>query len=199
MSIATRVLVAVGAVALIAAAVYVVFFQSSATPFGDSPFPDTTAAPVATTNITEEKSLPPEPVFVLPDGATVIDDYAFSFGGQVHFRSVTSTSSLPIPDSDARTFKRIADFMAYPGELIQQDCGASGMYTYYTDARRVYLYQLWRAPKFRASQIEVLADVAPKDFSIEDTTHARAKSRRMTIEYRVATSTCSYVLTFAEV
>ncbi len=97
------------------------------------------------------------------------------------------------------SFKRIADFMTYPGEAIRQDCGASGMYTYYTDVNRVYLYQLWRAPMFRASQVEVLADVAPKDFSIEDTTHARAKSRRMTIEYRVATSTCSYILTFAEV
>jgi hypothetical protein len=182
MSMQVKVLVGVVAAAIIGAAAYTAFFRHAAAPAPES-------APVA-----EEKTLPPEPLFTLPEGARKIDDYAFSLDGRVYFRSVTSTSTLPIPGADPETFERLHDFMTYPGEAIVNDCGASGTYTYYEDKNRVYLYQIWRAPKFRSSKVEVLADVTPDAFSIEDATHARAASQRVAVEYRVATSTCSYVL-----
>lgn len=209
MNFTAKVLTGVGAAVLIATAAYAIFFRSPAIPSADVPLPesadslflDTTASraalpagSTATTSASGKKQLPPEPVFVLPPEAIAVDDYAFLFEGRAYFRSLTSTSSLAIPDSDADTFKRIADFVTYPGEAILKECGTAGTYTYYEDRNRVYFYQFWRAPKFRSSKVEVLADVAPEDFIVDDVGSASASDRRVVVNYEVATSTCWYVL-----
>lgn len=201
-----KILFGAAALAAVGAAAYALFFKPPVSLFSPgksgSFFPETgdsvTTSPegsaATTTASGKKKTLPPEPVFVLPEGAAAIDDYVFVQKNEVHFRSLTGTSSLAIPDADPDTFKRVADFITYPGEAIQQECGAAGTYTYYKDKSRVYFYQFWRAPKFRSSKIEVLADVLPSEFAVEDMTHARAGDQRMQVEYKVATSTCSFIL-----
>lgn len=138
--------------------------------------------------------LPAEPVFTLPDGAQAIDDYSFIQNDQVYFRSLTSPNPLAIPNSDAGTFERLTPFMVSPDLTIVAACGASGSYAFYSDAKSLYFYQYWRAPEFRSSQIEVVANIAPKDFEkLSDTLYSDGENE-FKIGYKKATTTCSYIL-----
>ncbi len=154
----------------------------------------TTHTPIASTI----KNLPPEPIFILPFGATAIDDYAFVQDGQLYFRSLTSKSPLAIPDSDGDSFEKLSQFMTFPGTQIVKDCGASGTYGYYGDDKHVYFYQFWRAPEFRSSTIEVVVGVKKKDFEVLSQASASDGTHDYAIEYEVATSTCKYNLVRGE-
>lgn len=142
------------------------------------------------------KSLPVEPTFTLPEGAQALDDYAYTKDDSVYFRSITSTEPLRIPDADAGTFKRLANFMTYSANSVVGDCGGTALYTYYADEDRVYFYQIWRTDFFRTSQIEVLAGTKAKDFRITGPLTATDGIRSVTVGHRqtATTSTCLLIL-----
>jgi len=141
------------------------------------------------------KILAPEPAFTLPVGATAIDEYAFIIDNVVYFRSLINKEPLKIPNSEGASFKRLNEFVTYPGTAVLQDCGAAPVYTYYGDNTQVYFYQIWRAPEFRTSQIEVVVDAKMKDFQIIDALTAVDANRRFTVGYTKATTTCKLYLT----
>lgn len=144
------------------------------------------AAPAAA----KPKTLPPEQPFVLPAGAVAVDEYSYVQNGNVYFRSLTGKSPLNVWDANAERFHRVADFMTYPGTAVVNDCGAAPMYTYYTDNRRLYFYQIWRAPTFRTSKVEAVVDAEAESFRITDATTSRDGSTLYTVGYQKATSTC---------
>ena len=144
------------------------------------------------------KTLAPEQPFVLPAGATAIDGYAYIENGQVYFRSLTGKSALAVPNSDAESFARLSTFMTYPGSSVVSDCGVAPFYSYYGDDKQVYFYQVWRAPKFRSSTVEVIIGAKTEDFSITGTQTATDGSRLFEVGYeKAATSTCKLFLSRA--
>lgn len=150
----------------------------------------TTPAPVTS----KPKGLPPEPVFVLPEGATAIDDYAFIQNGKVYFRSLTGKNALAIPNSDAESFQALSNIIMFPGEQIVTDCGEAGSYAYYADDKQVYFYQFWRAPKFRSSTIEVIVGADMDTFKVSGETVAKSGSDLLKVSYDKATTTCKFKL-----
>lgn len=141
-----------------------------------------------------KKTLPPEQPFVLPEGATSIDEYAFSKDGDVYFKSLTGKQPLRIPDADGATFRRQGNFLTYLADGVVRDCGVSPLLAYYTDKNRVYFYQVWRAPEFRSSTVEVIIDADPKTFTVVDALNAKDDTYLFRPSYAQATSTCSLVL-----
>lgn len=139
-------------------------------------------------------TLPPEPVFVLPEGATALDDYAFILNDQVYFRSLTNKEPLAIPKSDADSFEKISDFQVFPGTEIVEACGASATYGYYADDKAVYFYQFWRSPKFRSSTIEVIVDANKDDFKVSGVTTALDGKQILKVSYEKTEKTCKLVL-----
>lgn len=164
----------------------------------ETPTATTTDETQGTTPVTTKPStsngLPVEPAFVLPDGATALDDYAYVLADQVYFRSITNKAPLAIPNSDAETFAKLSDFTVFPGDKIVSDCGASGTYGYYGDKKQVYFYQFWRSPQFRSSTIEVIVGVAPTDFKVTGATTATDDGQILKVSYEKATSTCKFIL-----
>ncbi len=140
------------------------------------------------------KNLPPEPAFTLPAGAVALDDYAFTLNDQVYFRSLTNKEPLAIPNSDAETFKKLSQFVTFPGTEVVSDCGASGTYGFYGDRKNVYFYQFWRAPKFRSSTIEVIVGADIKNFEVTGQTVAKSGSDILKVSYDKATTTCAFKL-----
>src|SRR3989344_5378075 len=142
----------------------------------------------------KQKTLPPEPPFVLPEGATAIDGYAFIENNQVYFRSLTGATPFAIPNSDAESFKRLSSFMKYPGSEVVGACGGAPIYSYYGDKKQVYFYQIWRTPTFRSSKVEVIVGANTKDFNITGLLTATDGNRLFEVGYQKATTTCSLVL-----
>jgi len=142
----------------------------------------------------KQKTLPPEPLFVLPEGATAIDGYAFIENNQVYFRSLTGAAPLAIPNSDAGSFTRLSDFMTYPGSEVVATCGGAPIYSYYGDEKQVYFYQVWRAPKFRSSKVEVIVGAKIEDFKVTGLQTATGGGRLFEVGYQKATTTCSLFL-----
>lgn len=140
------------------------------------------------------KTLPPELPFTLPEGASAIDGYAFIQNDQVYFRSLTGAAPLAIPHSDAESFKRLSGFMTYPGTAVVNTCGAAPIYAYYGDKKQVYFYQVWRAPTFRSSTVEVIVDAKMQDFSITGLQTATEGNRLFEIGFEKATTTCKLFL-----
>lgn len=143
----------------------------------------------------EDEELPLEPTFVLPAGAVKIDGYAYSLDGEVKFRSlVDPKSSLKVPTADPATFRRLQDFMTFPGREVVSDCGAAPLYAYYVDKHRPYIYQVWRAPTFRASTITAMNGADADSFTITSLLNANDDRTSFELAYRVATSTCELYL-----
>src|SRR3989344_706484 len=142
----------------------------------------------------KQKTLPPEPPFVLPEGATAIDGYAFIENNQVYFRSLTGATPFAIPNSDAESFKRLSSFMKYPGSEVVGACGGAPIYSYYGDKKQVYFYQVWRTPTFRSSKVEVIIGAKTEDFRITGLQTATDGDRLFEVGYQKATTTCSLVL-----
>jgi hypothetical protein len=139
----------------------------------------------------------PRVLATMPKGATAIDDHAFTDQNGVQFLSITGTSTLAIPGADTATFKRLTDFMTSPDPAIKSSCGVAGEYAFYSDKNRVYFYQLWFAPKFRTSRVEVIADAKPETFKVVDSTNFLDAKRALYLDYDVAvatTTTCSYAI-----
>jgi hypothetical protein len=151
-----------------------------------------TEVPVST--VPKPKTLPPEPAFTLPAGATALDDYAFILDGQVYFRSITSGKALAIPNSDADSFTKLSPFTTLPGQEVVSDCGVSGSYGYYADDKNVYFYQFWRAPKFRSSTVEVVVGADEETFKVTGVTTATDNNQILKVSYEKATTTCKYIL-----
>lgn len=143
---------------------------------------------------TPRKGLPPEPAFTLPQGAEALDDYAYLMDDGVYFRSITSTEPLKIPDADAATFGRLAEFFTYTANNVQDDCGGTPIYTYYGDSKRIYFYQIWRAEHFRTSQIEVIVGAEEEDFRVTGMNTATDGVGQFEVTHKVATSTCLLTL-----
>jgi hypothetical protein len=144
---------------------------------------------------TESGGAAPAPaVAVTPTTGTSVDAYSYTDSGAVFFKSVTSTSTLAIPGANADTFHRITDFMTYPDQEVADKCGAKGEYAYYADKNRVYFYQVWKTPKFRASKVEVIIDEKEATFKVLSPVTAEGATMKYVVGYQVATSTCQYVL-----
>jgi hypothetical protein len=138
-----------------------------------------TTTPATTTSVVKPpNTLPPEPEFKFPEGANVIDAYAFTLNNYVYFRSLTAKEPLLIQDADASTFARLTNFTTYPGTDVVATCGTAPIYSFYGDEKHLYFYQVWRAPMFRTSQIEVVLQALPQDF--ESTTEISFKSNKHT-------------------
>lgn len=140
-------------------------------------------------------TLPPEPSFTLPAGATAIDDYAYILDGQVYFRSITSPNPLAIPNSDAQTFEKLSEFTTLPSTDVVADCGISPTYGFYGDKGSVYMYEIWRAPKFRSSTIQVIVGADKDTFEVPERTIALSDGQMLKVGYQKATTTCSLNLT----
>lgn len=133
----------------------------------------------------------------MPRGATAIDEYAFTNENGVQFLSITSTSTLVIPDANAATFRRITDFMQSPDPAVASTCGIAGKYAFYADSKRVYFYQFWLAPKFRTSRVEVIADAKPETFKVLSPIGFEDGTRSLYLDYDVVaatTTTCTYAI-----
>lgn len=188
------VLIGVGAVVLFAT------WLTSPKQMSDAVLPESSAPEeVGSTTTTlpapAQKTLPPEPAFVLPEGATAIDGYAYTEDNHVYFKSLTGKTPLAIQDANAERFKRLTDFITYPGTQVVTSCGAAPTYTFYGDSKRLYFYQVWRAPLFRTSRVEVVAGADPDEFSLSNMTDISVGKNRYTITYQPeATSTCALVI-----
>ena len=156
-----------------------------------------TAATTTTVAPKKQKTLPPELPFVLPPGATAIDGYAYVENNSVYFRSLTGKAPLHVWDAKASTFHRVGSFMTYPGTAIVSDCGAAPLYTYYTDNKRLYFYQVWRTPTFRSSTVEAVPNIQATDFTVTGPRESTDGITLFEVNYRpptTATSTCRLYL-----
>lgn len=141
-----------------------------------------------------KKTLPAEPEFILPEGAVSIDQYAYIHDEVVYMRPVVK-SPLVVPSADPETFRRLSDVSTYSDSEVVSDCGVAPTYAYYIDKHRPYFYQIWRAPKFRASQIDAMNGADPENFVVTSPTSANDGRVRFEIMYRkTATSTCALFL-----
>jgi hypothetical protein len=153
----------------------------------------TTPQQATTTRTTPKNTLPPEPEFVLPENAKAIDDYAFTLDSRVYFKSITNKKPLEIMDAVADAFDDLTPFILYPH--AESMCGTNPVYKFYGDGRRTYFYQIWRAPLFRTTQIEVIVKADPNTFQSTGATTATDGKVRYTIGHqKVATSTCALVI-----
>lgn len=143
----------------------------------------------------QKEKLPPEPTFVLPEGATNLDEYAFVDTGTIYFRSLVSTTThLKVPGADPASFRRLQDLSVFPGSEVIRDCGAAPRYTFYVDKRQPYFYQIWRAPEFRSSQIDAMVGADADSFVVTGATTAQDDQTRFDMTYKKATSTCVLLL-----
>jgi len=143
-----------------------------------------------------KKTLPLEPEFTLPEGAVAVDEYAFVDEGVVYMRPlINANSPLTVPSADPKTFRRLRDFSTYSDSDVVSDCGVAPIYAFYIDKHRPYFYQIWRAPKFRASQIDAMNGANPRGFVITGATTATDGNVRFTMKHiKNATSTCLLLL-----
>lgn len=149
---------------------------------------------VGTTSPTTAGVLPPEPVFELPEGAVAISDYAFVVDDVVYLRSIKTSTSFAVPDSDARSFKSLSAFETYATPDVIETCGDAGQYTFYGDVKNLYFYQVWRTPTFRSSQIEVVAGSDPQKFrSLGDSTYTNGADT-FTLGFKMSGEVCVYFL-----
>ncbi|RJQ34783.1 hypothetical protein C4568_01915 [Candidatus Parcubacteria bacterium] len=147
------------------------------------------------TSTQAKKELPPEPDFVLPEGAMPIDEYAFGYEGKTYFKSLTNDKEgLPVPNADPNSFKRFANFATYPGKDVVRDCGAAPLFAFYVDEQRPYFYQIWRAPEFRSSAVDAMVGVNADTFEIQSPTSVSDGDTDLDITYQVGTSTCRLML-----
>lgn len=193
----------IGASVVIITALTILFiqFRTSGSSQGDEQTASTTAATTTTqgeptlSGEADDEGLPPEPEFVLPEGATAIDDYAFVDKGIVYMRSLVDAGQpLKVPTADPETFRRLQAFSYYSDGNVVRDCGASPMFTYYTDKKRPYFYQAWRAPEFRASQIDAMVGANVGNFAVTGPTTATDGNANFKIVYEKATATCTLLL-----
>ena len=156
----------------------------------------TTAEAAVPEDETTSKGLLPELPFSLPSGSVAIDEYAFTTGEGIYFRSLTGKNPLQILNADAPSFSRLSDFSTYAANGVASDCGGNPIYTYYGDKRHVYFYQIWRTPTFRTSQIEVVVGTKKEDFDITDSGTATNGTHRFEVGHMTtASSTCLLMLT----
>jgi len=153
-----------------------------------------TASSTPVVEVPKKKTLPPEQPFVLPEGATAVDGYAYIENGQVYFKSLTGKSALAIPNSDAESFKRLSNFMTYPGNAVVNDCGVAPLYAYYGDDKQAYFYQVWRAPQFRSSTVEVIVGAEMENVRVTGIRTMTDGGRLFEVEYEKATTTCKLFL-----
>lgn len=161
---------------------------ATTTPAGPGIATSTVVAP-------KQKTLPPEQPFVLPEGATAVDAYAYIQNDSVYFRSLTGKAPLNVWDANANSFHRVGDFMTYPGNAVVADCGAAPIYSYYSDNKRLYFYQVWRTPTFRSSTVEAVQGAKAKEFELTGLTTATDGSTLYEVNYRKATTTCRMFIT----
>lgn len=178
------------------------FFGRDSSPVGQgdsvattTPTTATTTGSTSTSTAPGKNTLPPEPTFVLPEGAVAVDGYAYIQRSSVFFRSLTGGQPLRIPNAHTATFERLTDFFTYPGEAVVRDCGAAPLYAFYGDERQVYLYQVWRAPKFRTSRVEVIVGVKKDEFELIHPQVVGDPTSLFTVGYTVTTSTTTSVST----
>ncbi|HYD92947.1 MAG TPA: hypothetical protein VEB18_00600 [Candidatus Paceibacterota bacterium] len=181
----------------------IAWFVSQPTPATapESNTPETVATTTETTGTETETPrvgggvLPPELPFVLPQGATRVDEYSYIENNTVFFRSLTGNAALAVPDADAETFKRLNDFTAYTGANVIANCGAAPQYAFYVDNTRAYFYQVWRTPSFRATQVDAMIGTNPDRFRITGATTSTDGNTDFTITYRTTDSgTCRLFL-----
>ena len=168
---------------------------------GNEPVASTTDPVVGTTTqilppapAPKKKGLPPEPVFVLPEGAITLDEYAFIDGGAVYFRPVAGDDPLLVQTANPASFRSVQPPSVYPGSDVVRDCGAAPIYAFYVDGRRPYFYQVWRAPEYRVNQVDVMNGADVKNFSVTSLTSATDSHIRFDIGYKLGTTTCRLIL-----
>ncbi len=159
-----------------------------------TPTTATSSASTSTSTVPNNNTLPPEQPFVLPEGATAVDGYAFIQDDQVYFRSLTGKAALGVPNSDAESFVRLSDFFSYSESAVVNDCGVAPLYAYYGDEKQVYFYQVWRAPEFRSSTVEVIVGAEKENFRVTSPLRATDGSRLFEVSYEKATTTCKLIL-----
>ncbi len=155
----------------------------------------TSTSSTSTSTTPGKNTLPPEPAFVLPEGAVAVDGYAYILRSSVFFRSLTGGQPLRIPNAHSATFERLTDFFTYPGDAVVRDCGAAPLYSFYGDERQVYLYQIWRAPEFRTSRVEVIVEMRKDEFELIHPLIVADTESLFTVGYTTATTTCALSLT----
>lgn len=199
MTTSNKILIGTLCAIALAAILIVWFLWPKSAPVEPGEVADATATTSANQTVPEPdkpKGLPPEIPFVLPEGAVAIDEYTFIENGLVNFISITGKTPLTIPNSDAKTFKRLTDVMTYPGSAIVNDCGAAGRYTFYGDKKQVYFYEFWRTSQFRSSTITVVKNSSIDNFELVDPRHIRNSVGTLALTYtKTASSTCSFALT----
>lgn len=152
----------------------------------DVVFAPMTDAPVATAPDSREL------VGAVPEGGRDIDEYALVTDDFIYFRSITSSSTLKIPNGDPATFERLTGFMEYPGTQVTAECSGPGTYAYYGDAKHVYFYQVWKTPDFTHSKIEIISNEPKEAFVFVSPTSARAGDELFAITPIYATSSCTF-------
>lgn len=127
---------------------------------------------------------------------TTVGDYAYIQAGKAYFRSVTGKEDLPIPNSDAATFRSIVDFVTYPSSsTIVAECGGVGGYGVYADINVAYFYQVWRTPLFTASKIEAVPISSPNSFAALGNGSFTDGSTIFNVNYYITdTRTCRFTL-----
>ena len=192
----TNIKILIGAV-LVAALIALGFFLYKPAEAPEVPEAQGNATPQAPIDSPEPgtpEGLPAEPAFQLPAGATAIDDYVFVQNGQVFVRSLTNPEPLAIPGALANSFEGLTSFMVSSDLRVVASCGAAGSYKFYGDEKNLYFYQYWRAPEFRSSKFERVADSDPAAFKRVTDTSFMDGNRTIEVSFQKATTTCSYVL-----
>lgn len=163
---------------------------ATTTPAAATTTPPGTGTATSTATVPKQKTLPPEQPFVLPEGATAIDAYTYIQNNSVYFRSLTGKTPLNVWDANAASFHRVGDFMMYPGSAVVSDCGAAPLYSYYTDDKRLYFYQIWRTPTSRSSTVEAVMGAHAPTFAITGSTTSADRGTLYEVSYQQATTTC---------
>lgn len=153
-----------------------------------------TSSTIGTTSTSSSNVLPPEPAFELPEGAVAVSDYAFVADNVVYLRSVKTSASFAVPDSDASTFKSLSSFETYSTPEVLETCGGAGQYTFYGDVKHLYFYQVWRTPTFRSSQIEVVAGSDSNKFKSLGDHRYTDGTDTFTLQFKMSGGVCVYFL-----
>lgn len=162
--------------------------------------PDEVVVPAATSTDAQSTPSPkpvanPEPVFVLPAGATMVDEFSFKKGDEVYFKSLTSVDPLPVPGADPASFERVTEVMEYTLGDVIRDCGAAPRYAFYRDEDRLYFYHYWRTPTFRGSHIDILMGLTPEKFVQQSPTQVKVGGETFSLVYAKTGQTCRMKIT----
>lgn len=159
----------------------------------------------ATSTATSTATEPPEegdPNFAelpepnIPPGATVIDQYFYTLNGEVFLNSVVTSTSTPLPTLRGESFRRLTEFQS-AGLPLPARCVAPGNYAFYTDARQVFLYQIWLNSEFKRSKFDVVPTTKPDQFALLTPSSFRGGKGTYQIGLELATTTCNYNFTLS--